>query len=503
MGEVGRREFLSWLAKGTFGAASGALLTGQPAAASADITVLTRATVIDATGQPPKKNATVVLAGDRVLAVGHHPELPSVPGVRVIDLAGKHVIPGLWDLHTHSAFYGSTIPALHVVHGVTGIREMWGVPETHDVRELVESGQVLGPRMVIGSAVIDGPTSIWADDAVLVRTAAQARAAVREAKDGGADFIKVYSFLSPECYTAIAEESARLGLRFSGHVPVRVSVQAAIDRRQHTHEHLYNLFTSTARNADELYSWLASLPDDRDSPDWFGRHAQRVEREAVAAHDPARAEALFTSMARRGIRQSPTLLVERQMSLSPETILDDPVIADRLRYIPVTLREQWQAMMRTRPPRTPAEVAELLRFGDARLRLLRTMHEAGVGIVAGTDAGFAYVLPGFALHDELALLVRAGLPPMAALQSATRDAARCLGLAHQAGTVTAGKQADLVVLDADPLADISNTSRIHAVICRGRYLGPRDRTRILAEIEADAKEPVDAPVAGPGSCCHH
>lgn len=502
-GDVERREFLSWLARGTFGAAvaGGALVVGRPAAAAPDITVLVRATVIDGTGQPPARNSTVVLSGDRILAVGQHPEVPRLSGVRVVDLDGKYVIPGLWDLHAHSTFFESTIALLHVVHGVTGIRDMWGVPETHDLRRRVEAGEVLGPRLVIASTVIDGPGSPW-PDVDLVRTEAEARAAVHRAKDGDADFVKVYSFLSPECYAAIADESGKVGLPFAGHVPARVPVQVAVERGQHTHEHLYNLFTSTSPHAEELYAQLNAMPDDPTDPNWWGRQLHRIEREAVATHDPARAEALFTRMVERGIWQSPTLFVERQMSLSPETILGDPVVQDRLRYIPISLREMWLARMRVRPPRTPQEVAELLRFGDARLRLLNAMHAAGVGIVAGTDAGYTYVFPGFALHDELALLVRAGLSPMAALQSATRDAAQCLGRAHETGTIAVGKQADLVVLEADPLADITNTRRIHAVITRGRYLGPQDRTRMLAEIEAAAREPDEAPTATPDSCCH-
>ncbi|MFI6095650.1 amidohydrolase family protein [Lentzea sp. NPDC051213] len=508
MGDLARRDVLSWLGKGALGAvalgaagptaaeAAGEVAAEQPAPA-AGITALVGATLIDGTGRPPVHNATVVLAGDRIIAAGRHREIPR--GVRVIDVAGKYVIPGLWDLHTHSTFFESTMPALHVVQGVTGIREMWGLPETHDTRRRIESGEVLGPRMVIASAVVDGPAAIW-PGADIVRSPAEARAAVRRARDEGADFVKVYSFLSPECHAAIADESRRLRIPFAGHVPARVPLQDAL--AQHTHEHLYNIFTSTSDNADELYARLRSLPDDPADPNWWGRHAGRIERAAVATHSPARAEALFAEMVKRGTWQSPTLFVERNLSRSPVDVQNDPVALDRLRYIPVDLREQWQAIMSGRPARTPEEVAEALKFGDARMRLLREMHEAGVGIVAGTDAGFAYVFPGFSLHDELALLVRAGLSPMAALRSATIEAARCVGLAHESGTVTPGKQADLVVLDADPLADIRNVSRIHAVVTRGRYLGPADRTRVLAEIEEAAQEPVEAP-ATPLGCCAH
>ena len=205
-------------------------------------------------------------------------------------------------------------------------------------------------------------------------------------------------------------------------------------------------------------------------------------------------------MAERGTWQSPTLFVERNMSRSPETIANDPVALERMRYVPVDLRAQWQAIMSGRPARTPEQVAER---GEVRRRPhapAREMHEAGVGVVAGTDAGFAYVFPGFSLHDELALLVRAGLSPMAKRSVGDqRGGARCLGLAHETGTVTPGKQADLVVLDADPLGDITNVGRVHAVVTRGRYLGPPDRTRVLAEIEAAAQEPVEVPEVMPGA----
>ncbi|WP_439659103.1 amidohydrolase family protein [Lentzea sp. HUAS TT2] len=496
MGDVARRDVLSWLGKGALGAvALGAV--GQPAMAAGGVTVLRGATLIDGTGRAPVAASTIVLAGDRILAAGHHRDVPR--GVRAIDVTGKYVIPGLWDLHTHATHYEDTVAPLHVVQGVTGIREMMGLPEVHDTRRRIESGEILGPRMVIASAIVDGPAAIWPGSDV-VRTPDEARAAVRRAKDGGADFVKVYSFLSPECHAAIAAEARRLRIPFAGHVPARVPIQDAL--AQHTHEHMYNLFTSTSDNAEALYAQLRAMPDDQADPNWWGRHAGRIERAAVATHSPARARRLFASMVEQGTWQSPTLFVERNMSRSPETIPNDPAALERIRYIPVGLREQWRQIMSGRPPRTPEEVAELQRFGDARMRLLREMHEAGVGVVAGTDAGFAYVFPGFSLHDELALLVQAGLTEGQALRAATSDAARCLGLEHETGTVTPGKQADLVVLDADPLRDITNVGRIHSVVSRGRYLGPADRARILGEIEAAAREPVEVPPMPTGCCLH-
>ncbi|MEU1394135.1 MULTISPECIES: amidohydrolase family protein [unclassified Nonomuraea] len=182
---------------------------------------------------------------------------------------------------------------------------------------------------------------------------------------------------------------------------------------------------------------------------------------------------------------TPTLVMHRV------TDLPDDVVADkeRLRYLPPGTEESWKAQLAEifTKGRTPEQAAQHRRIYRHRLRILNDMHRAGVPILAGTDAPVMYLNPGFALHDELAQLVAAGLTPMAALQAATREPARYLGLADSLGTIRKGYLADLVVLDANPLDDIRNTLRIHSVMTRGRYLSAADRVRLLASIEAAAK----------------
>ncbi|WP_282780533.1 MULTISPECIES: amidohydrolase family protein [unclassified Nocardia] len=480
---------------GAVGAAVGSVMGGGRAHADdgAPVRVLSGATLIEGTDAAPLPGAAIVLAGDRILAVGRQADIPLPPGVPVVDLAGKFVIPGLWDMHVHQTETERIFPPLHVVHGVTGIREMWGTPRTRDLRRRIELGQAFGPRMVVASNIIDGPPGIWPQSQV-VATEADGRAAVRQAQRDGADFVKVYSLLSRETYLAVADESHRAGLRFAGHLPTQVAVGEAVDMGQHTLEHMIGMLVATSSRAAELHAELRAMDPSTLN---VGTFAPLLEQTAAQTFSPDIAEALADRMIRRGTWLSPTLVVmQRFLSGGPPGDPSD----DRLRYMPPSFKTWWQNLG---AQSEPAPIRAAMQANHrARVRVLGAMHAAGVGIVAGTDCANPFVFPGFALHEELELLVQAGLPPLRALQAATRDAARCLGMEHLTGTVEPGKFADLVVLDADPLAAITNTTRIHAVVSRGRYLGPEDRTRILRDVEAAAAaDTTGTPVGGFHACC--
>lgn len=501
-GVLDRRELLTWLARGCIGAVAGGLPTPASSGAapqdSLPLTVLDRVTVIDGNGSAPIPDAAVVLTGDRIAAIGRHLDVAPPPPVRVIDLSGKFVIPGLWDMHTHLAFPEQIFPPLHVVHGVTGIREMWGFPETHTLRGRIERGELLGPRMVVASTIIDGPPGRWPGSAV-VSTEAEARAQVRAAHQQGADFLKVYSALTRETFGAVAEEAGRVGLRFAGHVPYRIPVAEAVAAGQYAVEHMYGMLLSTSARAPELYARIDAMPDDPAHPDGWGARGSALEFEAAETHSPERAAELFELLIARGSWQCPTLAVQRRARTGFVAEPDDPADAAMSRYLPDWLREFAQASVKSLPP---TELALRQRNSQARDRLLGAMSAAGVGIVAGTDAGNPHVYPGYSLHEELELLVAAGLSPLRALQAATRDAARCAGFGAVSGTVEPGRYADLVVLDRNPLDSIDNTRSIHAVVCRGRYLDPAERAGILSEVEAAARQQSGAlPAGGFGGCC--
>ncbi len=465
-------------------------------------TAFVHATVIDGTDGPPQRDTTVVLIGRRILAVGPDRRVPVPPGARVIDATGRFLIPGLWDMHVHSGVGADLEQAhlpLYLANGVTGIREMWGFADHHQARDRIRRGELAGPRWVIASSLVDGPDSIWARfGATIVTDDAQARAAVRRAREDRADFVKVYSFLGRDTYAAIVDEASRLHLPFAGHLPDRVAATMASDAGQLSFEHLLDLFIATSTEEEELRRRLDALAVDPARPLDFVRAVSALDRQAVGSHDPGKAAALYRRFAANGTWQCPTLSILRVLASPAGTFSHDP----RLRYVTAATRAAWQrAADAAAPP--PAQAAQSRLYYEAKLRLVGAMASAGVGILAGTDSANPYVIHGFSLHDELELLVGAGLSPLRALQAATRDAARFLGLGHETGTITPGRSADLVLLDADPLADIGNTRRIHAVVHAGRVITAAGREAILAGVERYVSSVPTAAPAVAGCACFH
>lgn len=490
---MNRRDFLAWAARCGVGlAAAGAAI---PATADPiSVTLLRRVTVIDGTGARPRRNASVLIVGERIVAVGG-PDLPVPPHARVLDRPGRYVIPGLWDMHVHGAALETIVPPLCLVNGVTGIREMWGfAPSSYELRDRVARGELLGPSMVVASPIIDGPGSVLFGS-VQVRTEAEARAAVRDAAAASADFVKVYPFLDRTLLSAIADESRAVGLRFAGHATDRLSVAETSDLGQHSFEHLYGMTIAVSSREQEFRRRIDELRPDPENPyAWFGA-VRDMEIEASATPSRAKTAALAARLRRNGSWQSPTLVTMRVFSSPAETYEGD----EKMKYLPPFYESYWAQSIRQVAPVTPEQIARHAEYFAARLRLVGELHRYGAGFLLGTDAGNPYTFPGFSLHEELALLVEAGLSPLAALQAGTRDAARFLGIAD-GGTVQPGRTADLVVLDADPLRDIRNTACIDTVVTRGRVLTKPDRERMLVEVERAAAETPDPPEA-PRTCC--
>lgn len=497
---MGRRGFLAGAAAvtGTALAGTGVADTARAAGrsgsgAGSGPLAFTHATVVDGSGAPPALDMTVVVEGGRVTALAPSARTRLRPGTRTVDLTGKYLIPGLIEAHTHSDGPETVIPALYALTGVTTVREMRGQPVHHEWREKIRSGALLGPRWVIGSPIVDGAPSLWAADVgptIEVRDAAEARRAVRRVKREGADFVKAYSRLSREAYFALADEARRLGIPHLGHCPDTVRIAEASAAGHRTIEHLHALLLATSRHEKEIRRRLAAVRLDPRDPSslsryhsWF-QQVHPLEWRAVQGYDRDRADALFRSLAAHGTAVVPTLSVHRTLEL-PD---DVPSRAEEWKYLPAWQVESWPDQLAALTGgRTPEQARQIRRIFAHRLRLVSELHGAGVRLAAGTDTGTGYLVPGFALHDELALLVTAGLTPAEALRSATRDAARTLGLPG-VGSVARGQAADLLVLDADPLRDIRNTRRIHGVVVNGRWIPPEERRRLLAAVEEAAAQ---------------
>ena len=438
---------------------------------------LTHVTVVDVEGSRKVPDSTLLFSpsNGRIVAVGPSASTKLPKGTRVIDASRGYVIPGLWDMHVHALRpeTESYLP-MFISNGVTGVRDMGtglgNLPLAARWRQGALEGRRIGPRIYASGPVLGAARP---QNAIPSSTEAEARLAVTTLKQKGADFIKVYSLLPAAAFFAALDEAARNGLDVVGHVPVWVTAEAASDGGQKSMEHLYGILESCSTREADVREEIERAATNADTWAAWGAVVRATDRlyarqEKDGTYSRERCASLFSRFVRNRTWQCPTLVLRRAF-----TLRDDPQFTDdpRTRELPPSVVAAWknsQADTRNRDLTTDE-------FQDRRLRLEKEsalvgeMQRAGVGLLAGTDLGNPYVYPGSSLHDELAMLVQAGLTPVEALRTATTNPVRFLKLTDSLGSVAEGKLADLVVLDGDPLTDIANTRRIRAVIFNGRY----------------------------------
>lgn len=432
---------------------------------------ITHVGVVDVIAGRVLPNRTVVIAGRTIRSIGR---TAAPAGATVVDGTGKFLIPGLWDMHVHTGSAPDIYLPVLVGYGILGARDTHSQLATVvEAKRAVAAGTRVGPRLFVAGELVDGARSVN-PQARKVTTEAEARAAVQALKTGGADFVKVYSALSRELYLAIADEARKAGLPYAGHVTPAITAAEASARGQRTYEHLIGIEAGTSREEAAILAeqWADALTGVFRWPD-----AGRIR----ATYDSARAAALFATLRKNQTWQVPTLIVSRQIGSLVDGL---PAPVPEQRFVDRNTRQMWAGMA---DPRFAAFIKGPHDLHPLDLELVGAMYRAGVPILAGTDFPNPYVYPGSSLHDELGLLVKAGLPPAAALRTATSEPARFFGIADSLGTVAPGKVADLVLLDADPLADIGATRQIRAVIQGGRLLDRAALDRLLDQGAAAAR----------------
>jgi len=462
---------------------------GLASAGLAQTLIFEHATVIDATGAPPKKNFAVVVRDGRIASVAPQAErrrAEAEPGARVIDATGKYLIPGLWDMHVHITAPEIVFPLL-LANGITGVREMYSGVALATVRQWKQLPDA--PRMY-APGFIDGPLMTGKlPDSVAVSNPEQARAAVRFLQAEGADFLKIYNSVPRDAFLALAEEAHAAGIPIAGHVPEEVSPIEASDQGMRSEEHLNNLLLgASTRETESREERVAMMYSQQITGEQKLRLlAWPMLAGLVDTYDEDKAAAMFRVFVKNETRQTPTLSI--LWGFVHE--LDDEFVNDpRLRFVPKTWSVNWDPRvifyLRDQSPAEYEVLHQRMRMLLTRYRkLVGDMNRAGVELLAGTDMNpFNPVLPGWGLHQELVLLCESGLTPMQALQTATRNPARYFGILDETGTIEAGKSADLVLLDADPLADIQNTQKIDAVMSRGRYYSRQDLDAMLERTAA-------------------
>jgi imidazolonepropionase-like amidohydrolase len=430
---------------------------------------VTRVSVVPMSSDIILTDSTVLVRDGRIVEVGSTGSVAVPAGARVIAGSGKFLIPGLADMHTH-LFCDEEVPdsmaadefGVMLANGVTTIRLMIGRTGHLKMRRDIADGRLLGPQLWIASPQFTGRKDI---NCRVVTTPDDARTAVKEAADAGYDFIKLTLFITPEVFDAVVSEAAINGIRVVGHVDPRVGVARALRAGQHI-EHLDNYMESVL--ADDAPS--RSSVSDRgvfQLKNWVSLDFVDDARVAKIAKETANAR-VFTT---------PTLTMFKFAFAQGQS--DDEIRA----------RPEWGLM----PPKhralylsgnkrywaNPPSDARRKRYNAVRNRLVKEIADAGGKIMAGSDTPEWFLGYGFTLHREMESLVAAGLTPHQALAAATRNPAEFLHALSEWGTIEPGKRADLVLLTANPLEDIRNTTKIEGVAIGGRWISGAECRRLI------------------------
>lgn len=392
---------------------------------------------------------SVIIEDSRIVAMGPRVSTPPPVDVTLIDGIDKYLIPGLADMHIHlmnqefmTALVGKDDPVqpiedmlyLYLANGVTTVRVMAGFPELLTLRNAIERGEVLGPRLIVTTPMFDGPKPIWpAPLSRPIPSAEAARTAVREAKKDGYDQIKVYTLLGRDAYDAVVEEAQKLDLKVVGHVPLGAGLDHVLESGQDEITHVEEYWRFTRDYGDEVVA----------------RFAKKT--------------------AQAGVWFSPTITTYRDQMSDPEAVMNRP----ENRYLDPLVLDFWAtrasgANLSEKAKAQRAKQAQIL--ADFMERLVKGMYDAGVPLLVGTDALNPMSVPGFSVHRELAEFVNVGIPNYEALRAATARPAQFMEESEEWGTVATGRRADLVLLNANPLEDINNAKRIEGVMVRGRWL---------------------------------
>lgn len=423
---------------------------------NAQKTAFTNVTVIPMTGEQLLENHTVIVDGDRITQVGPSEEIAVNDQTNVIDGTGKFLIPGLAEMHGHvpptdppantPSYYTDQYVEhtlfLYVAAGITTVRGMLGWPNQLELKEKVNSGEMIGPNLYLAGPSFNGNS---------IDSPQQAIEKVKQQTEEGWDLLKIHPGLTRSEYDAMAETANSLGMRFGGHVPEEVGIVHAIDMGQETMDHI-----------DGYYRWLQQF----EQPDWENRMQQIISETKAAGVWIVPTQALWE-----------TVIGAADFEAMKQY--------EELKYIPNALRKNYfDYASRRIEDQTKSEREQALKEAEWRRKLLQQMNRQDVRILMGTDAPQLFSVPGFSIHRELPHMVAAGMSPYEILESGTAAVGEYFSNEDSFGTIAEGERADLLLLDANPLNDIENLKNHDGVMVQGRWYSSDLIDAKLKEIEA-------------------
>ena len=415
-------------------------LTATARMAPARILAITGATLDDSTGAPPVKDSVILIENGMIKAVGTRSQVRIPKGATIVDASGKYAVPGLWDMHAH--YEQVEWGPIYLAAGVTSVRDVGNefdfIRTVHDELDRKQN-PAIGPHLEF-AGVIDGtgPISLGA---VIADTPEQALDRVQRYKAAGARQIKIYSSVKPEIVRAITTDAHAQGMTVTGHIPEGMTAIEGVHDGMDQINHIdYEL---------PYFSHPVLGPDGK--PD-------RTKAPVLELDGPRAKDLISTLQVHHTILDPTVALFETFLNTRPLNQLEPGID-----HLPPQLREALDT-----PPATGDKAAVDIATWQAIVATLRALHAAGIPMVAGTDQA----IPGYSLHREIELYVEAGFTPLEALQAATIVAARALGVENESGTLEVGKRGDVLLLNADPLADIHNTRAVWRTVAAGAVYDP-------------------------------
>jgi len=397
-----------------------------------------------------------------------------------LDAKGKYVIPGLWDMHIHFRGGESLIEEnkqlipLFVANGITGVREAGGdmTNMIFEWQDEIASGELIGPKIFTSGPKLDGPKATWAGSIPVV-TKEDAAAAVDSLINMGADFVKLYdSRISREAYIWILEEAEKRGIRTSGHMPFTVTLEEAVTAGLGSIEHLYYPLKGSSLEELEV------TEDNIAGRASFWGSMDRL----MASITPEKETSMFNMLKENDTYVTPTLFIGNTLTNLKNTDHSNDQYLD---FVGDGIIETYQGRIRSAMRASESFSTMRQNLNRTFIELAPKLFNAGVQLMAGSDCGASnsYVYPGISLHQELQAMVAAGIPEIGAIQAATINGARFLGVEDDYGSLKAGKFGDLLILEGNPLEDINNTQAINYMVMQGEVYTKADMDAMLATVK--------------------
>lgn len=424
---------------------------------SAVVTAFVNVAVIPMDRERVLEKSTVVIADGRIRDVGPASAIAIPANATVIDGRGKYLMPGLADMHAHT-WEEQEFPLL-LANGVTTIRNMFGGPIHLRWKQQIAAGKLTAaPNIYTAGPIIDGNPPIWPGP--VVENAAQARRTVDEQRAAGYDFLKVYARLSREAYDAVLLEGTARGMFVAGHVPDAVGLAVALRSGMKSIEHLsgYEYLARKTGGPGEEASW--------------------------ARLDESQFASIAQDTAKSGTWNCPTLvLFQYRIAPGESEFLSKLMARPEMRYVSPEIVRSWRPENNFLKNSTPARASSSREKGDVmRKKLVKALHDAGARLLLGTDYGNPFVVPGFSLQQELRNFVAAGLTPFEAIRAGTSGAAEFMNASNEFGTIAPGRRADLILVEGNPLEDVSNVNEAVGVMVRGQWFSRAELTNELEKL---------------------